>query len=728
MKIAVYAISKNEAAHVERFMVGVADADIVVVADTGSTDDTVGRLTSAGASVHEISVTPWRFDVARNMALDLVPADIDICFSIDLDEIPDPGWRSAIEAAWQPGVTRMSFDYVWRHLPDGTPRRAFRLSNLHARNGYRWHRAVHEHLVPTGSEHTVETSMRLVHFPDQSKSRSQYLPLLEKATRDDPNDAQISFWLAREYQSAQRPRDAIREFERYLSIPSATWLPERAGAWSRMGIAWRALNDLDRALECQRRASQEAPGEREPWVDLAQACHDRKLWQEGLEAAERALSITQQPRHYLVRDEAWNSRAADLASVCAWNLGRHGLARQHVMAALTVAPDDPRIQRNATFMGVVQAASGGRTDGPGHRETAEPDASTPVLVSVTMTGNASNLVGDAIASVVDWVDCCLVLDTGVTDETITIARDIAGDKLRVVAWTWTNDFAEARNTALDEAAKLGADWAIMVDTDERIIPGSALATLRESLRDTNATMLLVETVTGHYAKERFFRLPRQGEYVGPTHEAFVGTPRREQLAGIRFLEVSKTPEQLRAKFERDKSILTQHVEQHPDDPRWHYYLGDTLKNLGEHREAIACYERSLTLPGWDEQAAWSGYRAAECAIAIGDNDAAIDWCVRGLARHAGLAELAWLAAYASWQAGRPAQAVWWARMAIPNGALDANGHLPKRAGFRHPPALYEGPYDILRFALRAIGDEEGADEAERMHAHALTQRQSALGS
>jgi hypothetical protein len=48
-----------------------------------------------------------------------------------------------------------------------------------------------------------------------------------------------------------------------------------------------------------------------------------------------------------------------------------------------------------------------------------------------------------------------------------------------------------------------------------------------------------------------------------------------------------------------------------------------------------------------------------------------------------------------------------------------------RSGFRHPPALWEGPYDVLRFALRRVGDDTGADEAERLFHEAKAAREAA---
>ena len=95
MKIIVYAICKNEVSFVDRWMDSMAEADQVVVLDTGSTDATVQLLRARGAAVTEEVISPWRFDTARNRSLELVPQDADICVCTDLDEVFHPGWRAA---------------------------------------------------------------------------------------------------------------------------------------------------------------------------------------------------------------------------------------------------------------------------------------------------------------------------------------------------------------------------------------------------------------------------------------------------------------------------------------------------------------------------------------------------------------------------------------------------------------------------------------------------------
>src|SRR5437763_7958296 len=113
MKICVYAISKNEVRFVERFCNSAQQADLILIADTGSSDATRERAQSCGAVVHQISIKPWRFDVARNATLALVPSDIDVCISLDLDEVLMPGWRDEIERLGNSETTRLRYRYQY---------------------------------------------------------------------------------------------------------------------------------------------------------------------------------------------------------------------------------------------------------------------------------------------------------------------------------------------------------------------------------------------------------------------------------------------------------------------------------------------------------------------------------------------------------------------------------------------------------------------------------------
>jgi len=181
MKIAVYAIAKNEAAFVRTFCDSAADADLIVIADTGSTDDTVALARGCGAVVHEIFISPWRFDKARDAAMALLPRDVDVCLSLDLDEKLQPGWRAEIERCWTEGVTRLSYQF------DAGGGIVFYNDRCHARQGYHWHHPCHEALRtdPRMTEVRATTDMLLAsHHPDDSKSRGQYLDMLAMAVQE----------------------------------------------------------------------------------------------------------------------------------------------------------------------------------------------------------------------------------------------------------------------------------------------------------------------------------------------------------------------------------------------------------------------------------------------------------------------------------------------------------------------------------------------------------------
>lgn len=351
-----------------------------------------------------------------------------------------------------------------------------------------------------------------------------------------------------------------------------------------------------------------------------------------------------------------------------------------------------------------------------------------MIVSTTLTASNADIIGDALASVVDHVDRCLVIDTGVRDDTLEVARRVAGERLLVREFAWKNDFAAARNFALEAAREAGATWALTVDTDERLLfdPGFDL---RRALSATRANVLLVSDESGHYGKERILRLPTAMRWTGPTHEALGGQRAgdAEQLDGLRFRELPKDEAALRRKFERDVAILRRHTRQHAKEPRWHYYLGASHQDLGQYAAAIDAYRACAALGGWNEEGAWACYRAAECCCALQRWGEALEFCARGLAIRPATAELAWLAGFAAYSAKRYEDAIAWSNMAVVNGLHDGAGAGFPRKGFRNPTALYEGPYDVLRWTFKALGNAAAAAEAEREFAAAKRAREAAQG-
>ncbi len=339
---------------------------------------------------------------------------------------------------------------------------------------------------------------------------------------------------------------------------------------------------------------------------------------------------------------------------------------------------------------------------------------TGLLVSTTLAGpGAENTIGNAIGSVAPCVDVCLVLETtdGPPSRLEGVCRRAAGKKLRIVRWAWRNDFAAARNAALRLAAEVSPKgWAITVDADERIEPNGE--DLHATLAATTAPAVYMAHSSGTYWQPRAIRLPAAAAWSGRVHEAIALQGPRMRLA--RFGDNPKTPEELRVKFERDVAILREETAAQPANPRWHYYLGDALAGLGKAEEAILSFRRCAELRGWDEESAWACYRAADLlSTVLGKHNEAAELCAFGLSRHAGIAELAWFAGLACYRMGNMKQAARWARLAkVHDAAYVDKDTIDPRILFRVQKGLREGPADVLRFALRDIGDPAGASRAE----------------
>jgi tetratricopeptide (TPR) repeat protein len=360
MRVAIYAICRDEAAFASAFAEAGREADCIVVADTGSTDGCQDRLRQAGVTVQQILVDPWRFDDARNAALALVPDDIDVCFSLDMDEQLSPGWRKVLEAGWSPGTTRAFYTFVASHEADGRDGVVFLNSRLHARHGYRWRHACHEGLYPDRIEERFVTlpDIRVDHWPDRTKSRAAYADLLAVAVREEPDDARMAHYYARELYYLGRYDEAVAEFTRYLSMPSSNAEAERAASCLFMA---RCLDASGRAAEAERwrwRAASECPHMREVWVDLAEAAYKTAEWSACHSAATRALSLNDPFTGYMTEPHAWGFTPHDLAAISAWRLGLHAEALGHAGRALALAPDDARLQSNLDFIAASLTGSG----------------------------------------------------------------------------------------------------------------------------------------------------------------------------------------------------------------------------------------------------------------------------------------------------------------------------------------------------------------------------------
>lgn len=363
-KVCVYAICKNEVRFVDRWMDSMSEADLIVVTDTGSDDGTVERLRERGAIVYVDQVKPWRFDVARNISLDHVPEDVDICVCTDLDELFEPGWRRCLEEAWmnhkpinmEKTAKTGKYLYNWRLKEDGTPDVQFYYFKVHERCGFRWKCPVHEYIQYVGSlpyETIYIDGMVLNHYPDPSKSRSSYLPLLEMAVKEAPEDERMRYYLGREYLYKGQWKKCIETLMAYLSLPAAQWRDERCASMRWIAKAYFRMGNIKEAYSWYYRAIAEVPEMRDPYVEFAQACYEQGDWAMTCFLSEEALKIKEKSRSYVNMGYSWDHTLDDLCAIAAYRLNMLEKSLEHAKNALSYAPEDQRLKNN---LNLIEAA------------------------------------------------------------------------------------------------------------------------------------------------------------------------------------------------------------------------------------------------------------------------------------------------------------------------------------------------------------------------------------
>ncbi len=230
-----------------------------------------------------------------------------------------------------------------------------------------------------------------------------------------------------------------------------------------------------------------------------------------------------------------------------------------------------------------------------------------------ITGNEEDLIEDCIASIVQWVDEIVLVDTGVTDKTLERAKLVGGDKLKIYEHTWDEDFSAARNFSISKATQ---DWIFIIDTDERVLHGHGENILK-MLPNIKQDVIVVNVANLYWdgdAKRRipkavlpslrFFRSSYGIEYEQAVHNQPVIKPKTVFVRipfTINHLGYDLSPEKMSEKYERTVRMCTKLTKDNPDDPFSWFHLSRALKikdgtlNKPALKEVFSCIEKGLEL-------------------------------------------------------------------------------------------------------------------------------------
>ena len=214
VKVAVYAICKDEFSNIQKWIDCFSEADYLCILDTGSTDGTWEYIQKEAKKRNNLfiaqkKIIPWRYDTARNESLKLVPKDTTMFFMVDLDEliINDPDWAIKIKCAWTPSFSRAKYIYHREINPDGGIQKTIQEYRIHSKEWNKYVHMVHETLENIkGDLHFAETDTTpidiAVYHYGNTKSKN-YAKLCEDELKEHPDDAVMRLQLAIEYELLQ---------------------------------------------------------------------------------------------------------------------------------------------------------------------------------------------------------------------------------------------------------------------------------------------------------------------------------------------------------------------------------------------------------------------------------------------------------------------------------------------------------------------------------------------
>lgn len=232
--------------------------------------------------------------------------------------------------------------------------------------------------------------------------------------------------------------------------------------------------------------------------------------------------------------------------------------------------------------------------------------------------NEATRIERCMKSLIDHVDGAIILDTGSTDNTIQLITDFfaAHDKPCEVASGRFETWDQARNDALILAREsvLDFDYLLLVDADMELVVTAPK--WRNEIRDGAAYEMVQRAGTVVYTNARLVSRLARGLYRGVTHEYLDVSP-AGCIQGAHFVDHADGANRS-GKALRDAALLRKGLETEPQNGRYWYYLGQSLKDAGQSAEAIPAFVNAVRHSTWDEEKWNAQLNLAHCYDDIGD--------------------------------------------------------------------------------------------------------------
>lgn len=254
------------------------------------------------------------------------------------------------------------------------------------------------------------------------------------------------------------------------------------------------------------------------------------------------------------------------------------------------------------------------------------------LALILMIKNEEKILKRCLEAVENIVDCFCICDTGSTDKTVEIAEEFLKTHTGCVTVEPWKNFGHNRTISFQNAQKFIRDelkwdtkdtYGLLLDADMVFVPG----TLKQQNLTATGYRFIQVNGTLEYYNTRLVRMDFPWKCVSVTHEYWDG-PSEQLPKEICYIDDRNDGGCKHDKFERDQKLLEQGLIDEPENVRYMFYLAQTYKCLGKHKDAIKMYKKRIAAGGWVEEVWYSMYMIGEAWKALGNISKFEDWMQR----------------------------------------------------------------------------------------------------